>query len=274
MKLNDKIETKQIIVPGSGKKGIDIIHSYINLITTEEFDMTISEASHILGCSYQYFTKFIVSEILHIRINALAKTLFNIYQDNIFLDFDEFKKIEELMKMRILLNRNDFFRYIRETSATECKYFPILKNDFDLSNIELIENIITEKNLFNKANKIPQIKLSTLIKDITKDNISKNETYNVKFSENQYIPKKYYSLKELKEIFSINYDAGIYNMISRNGVNKIKMCNNSLVRYDLNDFKKEVICVITYQSYLEYLNSLPPGISFFEILEKEIIKKL
>lgn len=274
MKLNDKIENKQIIIPGNGKKGIDIIHSYINLITTEEFDMTISEASHILGCSYQYFTKFIVSEILHIRINTLAKTLFNIYQDNIFLDFEEFKKIEELMKMRILLNRKDFFRYIRETSSIEYKYFPIIKTDFNLSNMESIENRITEKNLFNKNNNIKPIKLSNLIKDITKDNISKNETYTVTFSEDQYISKKYYSLKELKEIFSIDYDAGIYNMISRNGVNKIKMCNNSLVRYDLNDFKKEVVCVITYQSYLEYIHSLPQDISFFEILEKEIIKRI
>ena len=63
-------------------------------------------------------------------------------------------------------------------------------------------------------------------------------------------------------------------MINRNGVNKIKMCNNSLVRYDLNDFKKDMVCVITYQSYLEYIHSLPQDISFFEILEKEIIKRI
>lgn len=265
--MNNKNTDSYYIIDGKNKKGIDIIMEYASLID-DGFDMTITEASNILGCSYQYFARHIMLNINHIRINSLAKTLyFKFYKDDVH---PENKQLYNLMKMRVLLNRKDFMRYIRKTTVIEYKYFPIFESDFDSYIFEKITKYIVDHNSKVKKNSYNKIRLSSLIYKIVDNSNNKPKCFYFPISESERLLDKYYSMKELRIIFSENHDANINLQVKQLGINKIKMCNGSLVRYDIKDFSRNPIAVITYESYYEIKKKLPLNVSFIEYLTEKI----
>ena len=268
MKENEKT---YYVIEGKDRTGIEIVQEYAELILEDGFDMTVTEASHILGCSYQYFARRIMLEINHIRVNSLAKTLyFKFYQDDLSLPLNGKEKLHNLMKMRVLLNRKDFTRYIRESTVIERKYFPIFESDFDSYLFNKIKESIIAYNAEIKKNSASQVRLSNLIYNITPNEDSKPKCFYFPLGESERILDKYYSMKELRTVFSENHDSNIYLQIKQLGINKIKMCEGALVRYDIRDFSRNPLAVISYESYNNIKKKLPSDVSFIEYLTEEL----
>ena len=110
--------------------------------------MTMEDACYYIGCSYTYFITRLVDKILHIRINTAARKLIYLY-GNIYGGLDE--DLQLLVNKRILLNKEDFFNYIRSTILIEQKYKVFTYDNFDFS---ILDQIQENLNIYNSKHGI------------------------------------------------------------------------------------------------------------------------
>lgn len=261
-KVNSKkySEAKLKKIDGLGKKGSDIYYQYISAIQGDKYDMTIEEACHYIGCSYTYFITKMVDKIFHIRINNTARKLINIYSD-IYNDFDE--DLRNLVNKRILLNREDFFSYIRLSMTIVQQYKVFRLDDFKISILDEIQENLDIYNCkikeVSKGSKFVKT-LSSLFNDVIFDLSNKNDAVKFNLPEDYELPEKFYSLKEIKVRYNFKYDIEVYRMFDANGTRKYMLCNGDFVRYDLREFESKEksvstnptdIIKIDYESYLK-----------------------
>lgn len=254
------VEEKLIKINGLGKKGYEIYYQYISAIHEDKYDMTIEEACHYIGCSYTYFITKIVDKIYHIRINTTARKLIYLYND-LYNDFDE--NLKGLISKRILLNRNDFFKYMRSSIITVQQYKVFSIDNFNNTILDQIQ-----KNLDTYNSKVKEMSknfkfvktMSSLFNDVILTLSDKNDAIKVSLSDDHELPEKFYSLKEIKSRYNIKYDVEVYRILDANGACKYMICNGDFVRYDLKEFERKEnllstkptdIIKIDYESYLK-----------------------
>lgn len=238
-------EENLILIEGKGKKGFEIYEDYMKLFRNG-FDLSIDEACDFLGCSYRYFTKNLVNKIKHIRITITARKLILLYgkqkeEDPEILDF-AFK--------RILFDRNDFYRFIKFNTIIEQQYMLLGKELFGDNISSEIRKNLDEYNSKLNAKKHPQ-SMKMIFQHIIRsiDNETSSVRYN--FPENDLLPTKLYSLKELKAHLNIRSDEEVYRTIKKYGARRYLVID--FVRYDINELQDdpEFIIKMDYSTFLD-----------------------
>lgn len=253
----DYNENKLVKIEGKGEKGYTIYAAYLSVIE-DGYNLTVDEASNYIGCSYTYFITRLIDKILHIRINTPARKL--IYQyANLYGELAD--EIVPLIKKRILLNRSDFFAYMKKNICIEQQYKVFTLDDFDISVLDEIQKCLDIYNSKHGIKGFVKTK-EDLINDIIfvkseKNTPAKYNLYNL--PEDFEMPEKLLSLKEIKLHWGIKHDMTVYRMLDANGARKYILFDGAFIRYDARDFEHkpntvsfwpEDIFRIDYKSYL------------------------
>lgn len=248
-------EDKLVKIEGQGEKGHTIYYAYLSAIG-EGYDLTIEESCHYIGCSYTYFITRLIDKIYHIRINTAARKLIYLY-GNINGGLDE--DVQSLVNKRILLNRDDFFTYMRSNIIIEQQYKVLTFDNFDVVAIDEIQKNLDIYNSKNEKENYDKTLIS-LLYDVVMVLSEKNKPMRFTLPEGYEMPEKFYSLKEIKSRWGINHDIEVYRMLDANGARKYMLCGGDFVRYDIREFERNGqvlnfrpgdIIKIDYQSYLK-----------------------
>lgn len=247
-------EDKLVMIDGTDQSGETIYREYISLIKNG-YDITVDDASYFIGCSYTYFITRLVDKIYHIRINTAARKLIFLYS-NLFKE--DLSDIFGLITKRILLNREDFFEFMKKSIVIEQQYKVLSYNDFDNALMGVIQDNL---DIYNSKHGIKDfIKTrESLINDVILAMSDKNAPVQHDLPEDYEMPEKFYSIKEIKLRWGIRHDMEAYRMLDANGARKFLLCNGDFVRYDTRDFernpntlswKPKDIFKIDYKSFL------------------------
>lgn len=224
----------------------DIFTNYFDKIANEGYNMTINEACSYIGCSYTYFITRFIDKIKHIRINITAKKiLFKLSENKGYEDY------YPMFSKRILLSREDFYRYIKSEIKVEQQYAVLDMDDVEKNIVQEIDNNLKiyyeKKRGKQKRNKSVAVLFEEVISSITE----KKEPGKYNLTEDKILPSKLYSVRELKQHFHVNSEVQVYRLIDKYGAKKYIL--NDFVRYDLNDFKADTNSMIKvdYSSFIE-----------------------
>lgn len=224
----------------------DIFTNYIDKIANEGYNMTINEACSYIGCSYTYFITRFIDKIKHIRINITAKKiLFKLSENKGYEDY------YPMFSKRILLSREDFYRYIKSEIKVEQQYAVLDMDDVEKNIVQEIDNNLKiyyeKKRGKQKRNK----SVAGLFEEVISSITEKKEPTKYNLTEDKILPSKLYSVRELKQHFHVNSEVQVYRLIDKYGAKKYIL--NDFVRYDLNDFKADTNSMIKvdYSSFIE-----------------------
>jgi hypothetical protein len=216
-----------IKLEGTGNTIIDIVDSYIKYIN-EGYNLTVEEICNYLQCSSTYFLNNYRDSIKHIRITVMVRdSFFQLLRAEAISLTEDTERLIKMFLKRILYNREDFNRFIKENCVVEHKYKRFSLDDFEL----YPKNYEDKKRIVELLNFISY----DLYLDCKEPVIKPLD----------YVPDKLHSLKNLKEYLDIKYDVEFYRMIQQQGINKIKLGN--LVRYDIADFDCESMISVNYK---------------------------
>jgi hypothetical protein len=218
-----------IKLDGTGNTITDIIDSYIKYIN-EGYNLTVEEICNYLQCSSTYFLNNYRDSIKHIRITVMVRdAFFQLLRAEMISLTEDTERLIKMFLKRILYNREDFNRFIKENCLVEHKYKRYSLDDFE----------IYPKNFEDRRRVIELLNF-----------ISYDLYFECKepvIEPLDYIPSELHSLKNLKEYLDIKYDVEFYRMIQQQGINKIKLGN--LVRYDITDFDSESMISVNYKAW-------------------------
>lgn len=234
-----------IKVEGKGKKSAEICQEYIELIRNG-YSLTVSEVADYLRCTYQYVNLNIVPEVKHIRITEAAKRMLLSHTENEYIEQEIYTP---LFYKRILLNKEDFERYIADTTIYVESYKRFYKKDFDSNFLNNIQNRLTvyNQNTFGKdlsINSFMQKVMNTFLwEDFKNDEI-------LSYTKRHYYDELY-SQKDLMNVYGYEYKSYFYRKLEAEGINKIHI--NNLVRYpreELTDTDYLAVMPVTAYNYL------------------------
>lgn len=227
-------ENNLVWIDGFKKSKDDIIAKYMDCINNG-YDLTMDDIQNYLCCSYTYVNINLIDKVKHIRINDAARAMVIQDENNIFKIEEDKKK---LIYKRILFERNDFKRYLKDNIIVEMPYKTI-----PLDNFNGIKDIYLK--YFKNKTSFKEF-LQKNAEDLFKDGGNSFASSFPYFS----LPERLYSMKQIKPVLKMKYDIQVYRRIEENGVKKYHL--HDLVRYDLKDFEREYI-KINYNSYIKYV---------------------
>jgi hypothetical protein len=218
-----------IKLDGTGNTITDIVDSYIKYIN-EGYNLTVEEICNYLQCSSTYFLNNYRDSIKHIRITVMVRdAFFQLLRAEMISLTEDAERLISMFLKRILYNREDFNRFIKENCLVEHKY-----KRFSLDDLELYpKNYEDKRRIIELLNFISYDLYLDCKEPITKPL--------------DYIPYELHSLKNLKEYLDVKYDVEFYRLIQQQGINKIKLGN--LVRYDIAHFDSENEISVNYKAW-------------------------
>jgi hypothetical protein len=213
-----------IKLEGKGETVRDILNLYVEHIR-EGYNLTVEEICNYLQCSKVYFLSNYRDSIKHIRITVIVRDIFFTLLKKGELDLLEadMDKLIRLFLKRILYNREDFNRFIKENCFVEHKYKRLTLEDFNLKIVNFKDRMDTIDLLNGISFDLYGRCKEGIIKPIN------------------YVPDELNSLKTALKEFGMKYDVEFYRLVKAKGVNKI--CLGNLARYDLEDFEEYPIKV-------------------------------
>ncbi|MDQ0255534.1 hypothetical protein J2S74_002916 [Evansella vedderi] len=235
MKINREVgynEPKLLKVEGKGKTRDFILGHYIELIEHSGYNLTIDEISNYLRCSYNWVAENMMNEIWHIRVNSRVGEM-------AVKELDSDNPTRDFFYKRVLFNRDDFYRYMKENAwyiqSSKC----FLISDFAKYEwSELIKELEEHKN-FNEVSKLMQRAVEALIPRYFTNKPIKKKL--------KTIPEKLWSQKDFFENGSFQYKPQFYRFVETRGLGKIILGN--FVRYDQKELEEQCLCSMPITLY-------------------------
>lgn len=215
-------------VDGQGLKLLDIVNEYINLME-DDYNLTVDDLAYYIGCGRDYVVNSLKQHIKHIRINTVVREAIKEYQIKDYISISD--QTYMLFMKRILFSQENFKRFILENCKVQHQYKKLKFEEFNFE----VDSVRQKDELIHKLNDISY----KLFGECTEPVIKSID----------YMPKKLYSMKELKQIHGLNYNVEFYRFTYKFAVNKIKLFNN--VRYDIEDFETGNDIIVNYSKYEE-----------------------
>jgi hypothetical protein len=238
-------EPNLIKIAGQGRKGIEIYKEYMKLYE-DGYDLSVNSACDYLGCTYRYFIAHLVDKIKHIRINTIGRKLILLYGQ-----LEQLKpEVLSIFSKRILIDRNDFYDFLRNNLIIEQKYKvfndSILKSDVADA---IRENLKLYNSRLNKNQ--PPRDIKSIFEFAIYKISTENEVVRYRLLKESNLPEKLYSLKEIINNYGYNSSMQAYRIIDKLGVKRYIL--DQFVRYDLNEFDRisDSILKMDYKSYLD-----------------------
>lgn len=219
-----ELHKKMVMIDGKGKSWIQIVENYQRHIESG-FDVTIEELTMYFGCQAAFIERLLRPEFRHIVISSTVRKFIKkaIAEAEISGNIDW----KPLITKRLLFLRADVNDYIQSLS-TRISFGYVewsdLKENYTFASIE--------RKYANKEKMVSV--LSTAAEELYGQPIEIEKSL-------ERVPKKMYSLQELKTMNNQKHNVETYRWLARMGANKILV--HGLVRYDCDEFMDKAVPV-------------------------------